>query len=71
MTGLYLVGVICAVVVIWVVVLLKFPPVDQTEPARSNADWFQTLPWRDFTPGVPRLRRPRPFTPKRRGRHAA
>ena len=46
-------------------------PADRPEPVHSNADWFQTLPWRDFVPVVPRLRMPRLLAPKRRGKHLA
>ena len=47
----------------------------QPEPDRNGpGDWFQTMPWRDFLPPMPRLpklRRPRLLAPKRRGRHVA
>ena len=68
---LFLECALIAVVVLWVVFILTHKPADRPEPVQSNADWFQTLPWRDFVPVVPRLRMPRLLAPKRRGRHAA
>ena len=68
---LFLECAITAVVVLWVAFILTHQPTDRPEPVHSNADWFQALRWRDFTPPMPRLRRPRLLAPKRQGRHVA
>ena len=68
-TLLYLAALICAFGVGFLVILSRRPP----QPERTSpGDYFQSLPWADFLPVVPRLPSPRRlFAPKRRGRHVA